>query len=329
MQKTSRYLANNKVIVVADLTGYITEYKPVYQRTLQVYRGIDNTLQFEVKNHDQKPVSLLGYTPKFVAYDESKSLVIEKDGVVLDDVVTKATTVAESTPDTNLEFSSGTGVAIGQTVSGTYIKAKTLVTDVSDNVITINKTPSDTIPLGTEITFQTNSKKGVFSVLLTENDLIDLDSQYLSYAIYLVDANGDRTLTYANSHFDAKGIIHVLADAFPGPLATKEVTTFTQDSQLANAWYSSLVDAQPGINGNSALHTAVVYTDGYVGDVVVQATLDNQPSLNTFWADIDTLTFTGSETEPTAINFNGVFSHIRFKADASPADTITQILVRN
>ena len=54
MQKTYRYLAKNKVVVVANMSGFITEYRPVYQKNLNVYRGIDNLLYFEIKNHDQK-----------------------------------------------------------------------------------------------------------------------------------------------------------------------------------------------------------------------------------------------------------------------------------
>ena len=90
-------------------------------------------------------------------------------------------------------------------------------------------------------------------------------------------------------------------------------------------WESETITAQPGINGNEALHTAAVYTDSYVGDVVVQATLDNQVIGGTVWADIATYTMTGSETEPTPINFNGVFSHLRFKATANPAEKITKV----
>ena len=93
--------------------------------------------------------------------------------------------------------------------------------------------------------------------------------------------------------------------------------------------YSEALNAEPGINGNEALHTAAVYTDSYVGDVVIQATLDNQIIGGTEWADVATYTMTGSETEPTPINFNGVFSHLRFKATANPAEKITKILVRN
>ena len=37
----------------------------------------------------------------------------------------------------------------------------------------------------------------------------------------------------------------------------------------------------------------------------------------------------GTETTPMPVNFNGVFSHLRFKTDANPADKITKVLVRN
>ena len=85
MQLTPRYLSTNKAILIADLANNITEYKPVYQRNLQVYKGIDNVLTFEIKNPDQKPLSILNpYTPKFVAFDENNNLVIEHDGTILE-----------------------------------------------------------------------------------------------------------------------------------------------------------------------------------------------------------------------------------------------------
>ena len=178
MQKTYRYLPKNRVTVVADVVGFITEYRPVYQRTLQVYRGIDNLLYFEVKNHDQKPISLAGYTPKLIAFDENNNQVLEKLGSVYDDVITKSTAVAESAPDANLEFSSVSGIEVGQTVTGLYLKSNTLVKDVdaTGNLVTLNKSPSETIPLGTEITFQTHSKKGVFTVNITENELLEVET---------------------------------------------------------------------------------------------------------------------------------------------------------
>ena len=171
-----------------------------------------------------------------------------------------------------------------------------------------------------------NQSKGLFKVTITENDLLNVKAQYLSYNIYLVDSNNNNVTTYSNAHFGGSGVIKVESSQFPGPRDTMSVTTFTEDN---DNWYSEALNAEPGINGNEALHTAAVYTDSYVGDVVVQATLDNQVIGGTVWADVATYTMTGSETEPTLINFNGVFSHLRFKATANPAEKITKVLVRN
>ena len=251
MQLIPRYLVKNRTVLVADVAGFVTEYRPVYTRQLQIYKGIDNVLEFKLLNADQKAITLTGYTPKFQAFDENKRLIIEHDGVTIDATL------------------------------------------------------------------------GLFKVTLTANDLLNLKQQYLSYNIHLVDANNDATITYSDSYFGNNGTIYVSAEAFPGPALTKEVTFPT------NSLTSSTVTAEPGINGNEALHTVVFYTDAYVGDVTLQATLDNQIDVDTDWADIATLTFDGTETEPTPHNFNGVYSFLRFVASADPTDKITKILVRN
>jgi hypothetical protein len=87
------------------------------------------------------------------------------------------------------------------------------------------------------------------------------------------------------------------------------------------------VQGEPDKNGNQALHTAAVYSENFTGDVVVQATLENQVKNQTVWADIATLSL-DNETEPRYINFNGVFSYLRFKTEVDPAN-ISKILVRN
>ena len=71
MQSVQRYLLNSSVLLTADVAGNVTEYKTLYSRRLNIYRGIDNKITFEVINADQKPVSILNtYTPKFKLYDE-------------------------------------------------------------------------------------------------------------------------------------------------------------------------------------------------------------------------------------------------------------------
>ena len=261
MQLIPRYLVSNRITIVANEAGFITEYRPVYSRQVQVYKGIDNVIQFRLMNADQRPINTTAYTPKFVAFDENNSLLLEKDGTILDD--------------------------------------------------------------------GSSATKGLFTVTITENDLLNVKQQYLKYNIYLINSNDEKVLTYTHSNFDNDATIYVNGKTLPGPLATYEITTFQQTSVGSSEWISETIDAQPAINGNEALHTAAIYTAGYIGDVVIQATLDNQVDESSYWADIDTVSFIGDETDPVPVNFNGVFSHLRFKTDASPADTITKILVRN
>ena len=84
MQLVPKYLLNNSVSLTANLAGEVTEYRTVYQRNINVYRGIDTAIQFNVLNADQKPVSILNiYTPKFKLYDENDRLIVERDGTCL------------------------------------------------------------------------------------------------------------------------------------------------------------------------------------------------------------------------------------------------------
>lgn len=169
--------------------------------------------------------------------------------------------------------------------------------------------------------------RGLFKVVITENDLLNVKSQFLSYSIHLVDSANQKILTYAENNFEGCGSIKIDTCQYPGPIASKQVTTFSQASDAV--WNSSTINAEPGINGNEALHTSVIYTDNYVGDVTVQATLETNITDSTDWADVSTVSFDGTETEPTPVNFNGVYGHLRFKATSNPANKLTKILVRN
>jgi hypothetical protein len=173
------------------------------------------------------------------------------------------------------------------------------------------------------------SLKGLSKVTINDSDTIDIKDQYLSYNITIYDSTlNSPTLTYSNSHFEQSGVIEISSDAYPGPKPSSTVNTFTQDG---SNWYSNLVNAEPGINGNEALHTIAVYTNAYSGRVAIQATLDNDISDPTQinWFEVSFLVFDGSESEPKTANFNGVYNYLRFETTQDPANTITKILVRN
>ena len=58
MQKVQSYLCPNRVILIADLTGFTVEKKTVYARTVKIYKGVDNVIQFDVQNAEEKRIDL-------------------------------------------------------------------------------------------------------------------------------------------------------------------------------------------------------------------------------------------------------------------------------
>ena len=58
MQKIQSYLYPNRLILLANLAGFTVENTIVYQRTLKIYNGIDNTVEFDIQNADQKRIDL-------------------------------------------------------------------------------------------------------------------------------------------------------------------------------------------------------------------------------------------------------------------------------
>lgn len=59
MRKISSYLYPNRIQLLADVAGFTTEYTNVYQRTVKIYQGVDNVIEFDIKNADQKRIDLV------------------------------------------------------------------------------------------------------------------------------------------------------------------------------------------------------------------------------------------------------------------------------
>jgi hypothetical protein len=59
MQKVQSYLYPNRVILIADLAGFTVENTIVYAKTVKIYKGVDNVIQFDIQNADQKRLDLV------------------------------------------------------------------------------------------------------------------------------------------------------------------------------------------------------------------------------------------------------------------------------
>ena len=82
MQLNSVYLYPNKIDVFTNaLASWQTErYRRVYNRNLKIYRSVDNRIDLQVRNSDQKAADITGSTLVFnVITREGKDLVLTKD----------------------------------------------------------------------------------------------------------------------------------------------------------------------------------------------------------------------------------------------------------
>lgn len=86
MQYINAYYYPNQVNILFDKDSTLTtRNKVVYARTIKLHRGIDNTVVFTVKNSDQKPVDLTGYTAELNIIDDSdQSQLVQITGTATD-----------------------------------------------------------------------------------------------------------------------------------------------------------------------------------------------------------------------------------------------------
>lgn len=85
MQLNSVYLYPNKIDVYTNtLASWPTErYRKVYNRNLKIYRGVDNKIELQVRNSDEKAAAITGTTLVFnLVTRDTKDLILTRDCVV-------------------------------------------------------------------------------------------------------------------------------------------------------------------------------------------------------------------------------------------------------
>jgi hypothetical protein len=218
MQKISTYLYPNRIELLADLAGFTTEYTNVYQRNIKIYAGIDNTLEFDIKNADQKRINL------------------------------------STLSNIELNIMDASGLALP---NSPYVIA-----------------PLD------QITY-----KGLASVTLPADDLVELDHQFLTFSVSAVQSGKD-VLFYGDTRFGALGKIELVGDAMPAIRDEQIATSFYKDLQYGTSMVEYFHSSAIPLRFYEAVPTTVASIDfrfnTLVGTVLVEATKDASISSETF-----------------------------------------------
>jgi len=86
MQKINAFIYQNRIEVLADIDPSITtRNRIVYARTVKIYRGMNNTVVFQLKNSDQKPINITGYSLTMsIVNDDDNTQFVEFDCTIVD-----------------------------------------------------------------------------------------------------------------------------------------------------------------------------------------------------------------------------------------------------
>ena len=204
-----------------------------------------------------------------------------------------------------------------------FVDAKTfefnlIDTDTQQSVLTRNLTILDD---GSSIL-----TKGRASVTLTEGDLLGLDAKFYSYSIREVATDGSRTVTFADTAYSSAGTAEVLAGGYPQFVDSESIINFTKSGSTST---SSAIDARPGMNDNSALHTVAVYPVNFAGTLVIQGTMVSTAPTDADYFEISSNAITTTDTI-AYYNFTGVLQYVRFRwtNDSGNTGVIDKILYR-
>jgi len=175
----------------------------------------------------------------------------------------------------------------------------------------------------------TTTTKGTASITVTEGDLLTLDAKFYNYAIREVAADNTRTVTFADSFYNAAGTVEVLDGAYPDMIDSTEINSFTSTTGPLTRT-SSAIDANPGINNNVALHTIAIYQKSFVGTLRIQGTMVSTPD-DADYFDVATISFDSNSDAITYYNFTGVYQNVRFSWGNTSGNTgrVDKILYRH
>ena len=344
MQTVSRYLLNNVVIVYTS--GYHGRNSTVYDRRLKLYKGVSNPLTFTFKNEDQKAQDISSRKFEFTLIDpENQRSAIFKNLTVLNTVQatgaevngdgsSTASTITITVPNANI---TGTFL-VGYQIKGTTLQGPVIISNISKSLTSGNTTLTvtfDTQAVPNETVSITAGPRGSANLIITEGDLLELDAKFYNYAIREIDTDDStvRTVTFADTAYNAAGTVEVLDGAYPDMIDSEEVASFTVTTGPLTRT-SSAIDANPGINNNTALHTIAVYTKSFSGSLRIQGTMAAIPD-NSDYFDIAatdqsyTINFSNS-SGVTYYNFTGVYQNVRFSwaNDTGNTGQIDKILYR-
>ena len=294
MQLNSIYLYPNRLDVFTDpAEEWTTErFRKVYNRTIKIFRSVDNRLDFQVRSGDEKTVNMTGSTLVFnLIHRETQDTILQKDCQVVD--IAKGKFIVTVTEDELLGIESGLY---------SYSILKEIRTTIDDD----NYSVSDRKVL------YVDSQFGGIGTVEIVGDVLGTVSP-------------SQEITTFSKVVDYDSPVAVSAEA-PLELPRPNYARHTPTTGYEEYYISSIIDANSQLVTTNSLHTFQFYIDSYDGVITLQGSIDEQGATPKNWTDISEL----STNENQFVNVVGKFNWFRIKhaPSATNTGTVDKILYR-
>jgi len=155
-----------------------------------------------------------------------------------------------------------------------------------------------------------NSATSLYSLSTQPTDMLYWPSGYLAYSVLVTRSDGTQSLLWTDRDYSPYGFIHMTDGPLPGPVKPiiLDPSTFYPDTGYN---YSSPVPGTASYGYPNGLQTFSIYTTNFTGNVIIQATLVEQPSTSVQdWFQVTVANFNNSNGV-TAVNVEGNFLWLR------------------
>jgi hypothetical protein len=346
MQKISSYLYSNIIQAVVNLAASPLEWRIVYQRKFKIYQGLDNVLELDVKNAEQKRIDITNYDMKFVVMDQLNQEVYAGDvKYTLSPITTTSSSKSGSgpflvtfvIPTQNMPPTVGNAYIVtgnsNALYNGTYISTASSTTSITLRYASdpgIYGTGTTTIAL----------KLGVGLGLMTipASALDTITPQFLKYTVYILNDDDTKTPVYGDTQFGVTGTMDLLGGAMPTGLPVKTIKTFTYEidvndpSWQTRNYHSESIEINPVNVGVGSGEVELTFSfSSLAAPITVQTTTGDIVSTATNWTDVETFNVTTSTTtviKTYPIDSDTNWLRISYTAQANNTGTIDKVIAR-
>lgn len=187
--------------------------------------------------------------------------------------------------------------------------------------------------------------KGVWMFTASSNDIVDWPLGNLRYSVVGDRAQGDQVMLYTNRSYGPYSSLEVIEGPYPMPadaiVITPDMMVNTNVVGAATIMTSGSFPGAATVGNISGMHSIVANFSDFTGGIMVEATLENQPSQNpSDWflatvvsptagiVDVRIVTFNSPTNGPVYLSLLGNYTYVRFTV--KPLDgSLISIAYRN